>query len=472
MTSPSAVLTGEQTPAYRLVPPAPTSAGREAVELAASAGLVLDPWQALVLEGALGERDDGKWAAFEVGLLVPRQNGKGAILEGRELAGLFLFGEDLILHSAHEFKTSAEAFRRVLMLIQNTPDLDRRVMRVRTSHGEEGVELKTGQRLRFVARSTGSGRGFSGDTVILDEAYNLPAAAVSALLPTMAARSNPQLWYASSAPLPRAESDTLRRLCKRGREGKSERLAFFEWCASSAQDPNAVAEANPSMGYRISEEFVESERGAMGEEDWERERLGIYPEVLDAAEPPALPAEHWEACIDNDSEPIDPVVLAFEVSNDREWATIAAASHSTQGGTHVEVIDYRQGTGWVVPRLAELVARHRPLAIRCNARGPAGGLLAECKRQQIEVDPVTGPELTQACGAAYDDVTEHRWRHIDQPELNYSVTGAAKRPVGDAWVFDRRGSVEISPLIAVAVAAFGLIPEQDSVYESRSMVAL
>ena len=33
-----------------------------------------------------------------MGLICSRQNGKGALLEARELAGLFLLGEELILH--------------------------------------------------------------------------------------------------------------------------------------------------------------------------------------------------------------------------------------------------------------------------------------------------------------------------------------------------------------------------------------
>lgn len=225
MNSGSAVLLGAQEPRYLLVPPGELTRGPEAVELAASAGLILDPWQELVLDGGLAETPDGYWVANEVGLLVPRQNGKGGILEARELAGLFLFDEQLILHSAHEFKTASEAFRRLLSLVQNTPDLDRRVNRVRTSHGDEGIELIGGQRIRFVARSTGSGRGFSGDCIILDEAYNLSAAGMSAMLPTLSARPNPQIWYTSSAPLPRQESDTLRRLCKRGRDGAREAMA-------------------------------------------------------------------------------------------------------------------------------------------------------------------------------------------------------------------------------------------------------
>src|SRR3712207_4972699 len=115
MTSPPGALgvSGAQQPRILHVPEYVATSGREAVELAALAGLGLDPWQQLVLEGSLGERADGRWAAFEVGVEVPRQNGKGGILEARELAGLFLLGERLIIHSAHEFATASEALERM-----------------------------------------------------------------------------------------------------------------------------------------------------------------------------------------------------------------------------------------------------------------------------------------------------------------------------------------------------------------------
>ena len=75
------------------------------------AGLFLDDWQQFVLRHALGERADGKWAAQTVGLTVGRQNGKGSILEARELAGLFLLGEQLIIHTAHLQKTATQHFQ-------------------------------------------------------------------------------------------------------------------------------------------------------------------------------------------------------------------------------------------------------------------------------------------------------------------------------------------------------------------------
>src|SRR3954465_421045 len=122
----SGELSGAQRPRHLHVPDYVSSAGEEAVELARMAGLHLDPWQELVLVHSLGERPDGRWRGFEGGLVVSRQNGKGAILEAMELAGLFLLGERLVIHSAHQFDTSLEAFRRLLFLIEDNPDLDRR----------------------------------------------------------------------------------------------------------------------------------------------------------------------------------------------------------------------------------------------------------------------------------------------------------------------------------------------------------
>ena len=104
-----------------------------------------------MLRHALSEREDGKWAAAEVGLLVPRQNGKGAVLAARELAGLFIVGEELIIHSAHEQATASDEFRRLLELIENTPELDRRVTKVVHGKGSEAIEVGH-QRIFFKTR--------------------------------------------------------------------------------------------------------------------------------------------------------------------------------------------------------------------------------------------------------------------------------------------------------------------------------
>lgn len=454
-TLPPPGLLGAQRPKNRSVPPAVTSAGREAVELAASAGLHLDPWQGFALDDALGERQDGKWSAFEVGIVVPRQNGKGGILEARELAGLFLFDEKLILHSSHEFKTSAEAFRRILGLIESTDHLRKRVKKIRTSHGEEGIELHNGARLRFVARSTGSGRGFSGDLVILDEAYNLSPDGMAALLPTLSARPNPQIWYTSSAPL--VGSDVLRKVCQRGRAGDSGRLAYLEWCAGSdaaSGDRAAWAEANPALGIRIDPEFVAAERAALGDEEFRRERLGIWGAEDEAEQ--VIDMQVWSQRADPRSRAGDPVAFVVDVTPDRSAAAVGAGSLRADGRWHGEVVDHRPGMGWVVERTAGLVSRWKPCAVGLDPYGPAQSLVGPLEAKGITVHLLNTGEVAQACGQFYDDVMNDRFRHLDQVELTAALAGAKKRPLGDgAWAWSRKSSaVDISPLVAVTLARF------------------
>jgi len=431
-----------------------SSAGVEAVELAASAGLMLDDWQQFALTQMLGERADGMWAAFECALIVPRQNGKGSILEARELAGLFLFDEQLILHSAHEFKTAAEAFRRVLSLVENTDDLRKRVRKVRTSHGDEGIELLTGQRLRFVARSTGSGRGFSGDCVILDEAYALGEAALGALLPTLSARPNPQLIYTSSAG--HTNSDVLRSVRDRGVKGDDKHLAYLEWSADPTldmDDREGWFEANPGMGIRISEDHVEREFAALTEGEFKRERLGIWDEAAGADG--AMVLDAWLGCFDAASRPLDPVAFAVDVSPEGSSAICSAGARS-DGLLHVEIVEHRPGTAWVASRLTDLVRRWSPSVIVLDAGSPAGALLPELDRVGVQVTKVAGREVAQAAVAFASHVNQGQLRHTDQPALNAAVAAAKRRMVGDLWAFGRRGSfVDISPLVAASLAAWG-----------------
>lgn len=458
-----------------------SSAGAEAVELAALAGLHLDPWQQLVLEHALGEKQDGRWAAFEVGVVVSRQNGKGSILEARELAGLFLLGERLIIHSAHQFDTSLEAFRRLLFLIEETPDFDRRVRRVSRSHGEEGVELKGGQRIRFRTRTKGGGRGFTSDCLILDEAMILPESAHGALLPTLSARPNPQVWYTGSAVDQYVHEDgvVLARIRARGVAGDDPSLAYMEWSvdrerpedvdAVTAANPDAWARGNPGLGIRITAEHVSHEQRSMDPRTFAVERLGVgdWPNV-DGTSSSVISGEDWAALTDERSRMVDPVCLAFDVAPDRSWASIAAAGKRSDGLSHVEVVDRRQGTGWLTDRVKELVAAHRPMMVVCDGAGPAGSLLHELQQAGVAVTPVSAKEHAQGCGLIYDKVAQKTLRHLGTPELAAAVKGAVSRPLGDAWAWSRKSSgPDISPLVACTLALWGVSSRKPA----RPMVA-
>jgi hypothetical protein len=440
----SAARVGSQRPRVCSVPDYLSTSGKEAVEVAAAAGLVLDPWQCFVLEQALGERADHTWAAFEVALLVPRQNGKGAVLKARELAGLFLLGEQLIVHSSHQFKTTQEAFLGIRDLIEGSDDFRRQVKRIRTAHGEEAIEMRSGQRLKFVARSTSSGRGFSGDCVILDEALALTSKMKAALIPTLSARPNPQIWYTSSAG-----DDTafeLSQIRKRGHEG-SPRLAYFEWSVdddADLDDRDAWRKANPAFGIRIDQDYIEGERAALSADDFARERLGIWR--LGSAHR-VIPTEPWEA-VQSPSAQVAEAGLWFgvDIAPDRASAAIAASD-----GTTIELIDHRPGVGWIEQRVRELCGRWGGAAA-VDGGGPAVSM-ADAIEAAVRVERLTTAQFAAACARIYDAIMERKVAIRSHTALSSAVSGAARRPAGDRFLWSRSDSTsDVTPLVAATLA--------------------
>lgn len=466
-----------QRPRVRSVPPYSTSAGYEAIDLARSAGLILDEWQQHVLVDALGETADGRYAAFEVGLVVPRQNGKGAILEARELFGLVLAGEEHILHSAHLFKTSRDAFRRILKLFQQTPDLDRLIKRISNTHGDEGIELTNGCRLSFVTRSKGGGRGLSGDVVILDEAYEVTGEQIAAILPTMISRPNPQVWYTSSPALDAVNGEALFALKERGEgEETDDSLAWFDWGQKrgvNLDDPDVWAAANPSLGIRITTDFLRKMRKAFrsNPEGFAREHLGIWPETAGTAHiSPAL----WKELAAPDADrPVD-VVFAIDVTPNRDHTSITMCGPNADGQMLIGVVDHGEGTDWVVQRCLDLREQWNPVAFAIDMAGPAGSLLVEIEKAGIrrpedpekplrgELAVPTAREVAQAWGQFVDAARQKQLRHLDDDPLNVALVGAKTRTLGDGQAWARRTSdCDISPLVAATLGHWAYLTRID-----------
>src|SRR5678815_6124584 len=101
MSSPPAVRLGGRLPRVCRVPAAARTLGDEAADFMAMVGKSPLPWQRDVLRAAMGVRNDGKWAAYEVAIWLARQNGKGMITEAQELFGAYMLRERKIVHSAH-----------------------------------------------------------------------------------------------------------------------------------------------------------------------------------------------------------------------------------------------------------------------------------------------------------------------------------------------------------------------------------
>jgi hypothetical protein len=483
--SPAVVRRGSQLPRLEHYPLYTTSAADDAIDIAEVVGLNLDEWQQHVLRHSLGERPDGRWTSFRNVVVVPRQNGKNALLEARELAGLFLFGEKTIVHTAHQFKTAREAMLSLMNRIKASElmgeikgfegDLDRDIAGM-TVGNNPAITLKNGNRIVYAARSGGSGRGFTGDLIVLDEAYALTLAEMGALLPTMAARSihgNPQVWFTSSAGKP--ESDLLASLRKQGMEKTASRLAYFEWSTSEERDPldrEGWYEANPGLGIRISEEYIEDEYETLAketgsDEEFKRERLGQWAK-LDADA--LIDQKVWRdrvgdklenEFLDEDGAPKlgeHRVAFAVDIPPSRDSATICMAGDLGDGRTSVVVIDRRPGTDWVAERLGQLRQTWNPVAIVIDAIASSGSLLPELRRHRVRSLQVSYQHYGHACAQMFDAINQGTMTHSDQEELNNAVRVARKTPINDSlWKWNRKDkAVDLAPLVAATLARYGL----------------
>ncbi|MBM4613734.1 hypothetical protein GS534_24110 [Rhodococcus hoagii] len=496
-----AVLLGEQNPRILHEPTSwngTSSAGREAIELAAEAGLNLDPWQQNVLHGALAKRDETvynpytdsleyKWAAREVGLMISRQNGKGSLLEARELAGLFLFGERLIIHSAHQFDTSKEAFERILFLIENNPDFEQEVMRVDRSHGEEGIVMKKPkgsklppQRLRFRTRTKGGGRGFTGDTLILDEAMILDADMVKALMPTLTARPNVQIWYTGSAGT--RKSTQFGRVRARAIRGGDPLLWYGEWSADLCTplcppgcdehdqpgDPRTWARANAAFGIRIEEEGIAANFRSMDPDSFAMEHLGVGDWPTEGQRWIVIGEPYWNSRFDGNSQLGPDFVLGVDFAPDRSKATLLAAGPNQHDDIHIEItgneeigIDNRVGVQWAEERVKHIWRTQRPRAVAIDPASQAGALIEPLETAGINVITPTSREYGLACGEFRSGVVPRKGEkayitHIGQAELTESMAVADMRTTGDLWMWSKSlSTADITPTGAATLATWG-----------------
>jgi hypothetical protein len=310
-------------PRILVVPEAARHAGAQITAIAAKGGIVLDEAQQLVAAATSGAGPDGKWAAFEAVVFAPRQNLKTEFCIARILAGLFVFGEGYIVYSAHQVKTTSKTFRRLRRAIERNPRLGGRIARVSNRIGAETIELASGQVVEMVARSTNSGRGFTGDTIILDESHELDADQLAAILPMLSTVPNPQVIYALS--LGNEHSSHLGGLRARALEGQPG-VCWVEWSMADDDDiadRRVWAACNPAYPARISMQYMEREFAALGPERFARERLGKseWP-TGEPGEWQIVDEDAWSACYAPGASLGDPPALvpaAAAAPPAREW---------------------------------------------------------------------------------------------------------------------------------------------------------
>jgi len=453
------------------------------------------PWQKWLAIHALELMPDGTFRFRTVVLLVARQNGKSTFMQILALFFMYVRGVSLVIGTAQNLDIAEEVWQGAVDIAEDIPELASEIERVNKTNGKKSLELRQGERYKVQAANRRGGRGLSGDLVLMDELREHQSwDAWGAVTKTTLARAYAQIWAASNAG--DASSIVLRFLRKMAHlaigdpdglrdvgdaapedddvadgldEGDS--LGIFEWSAPAGcdlDDRDGWAQANPSMGYTITERAIASARRT--DPEWVF-RTEVLCQWSDGSLEGPFPPGAWEAGTDAASQIVGDVKAGVDVSFDRSIAHITFAGRTAQDVPHVEVVASRAGTDWVLPWLQERADIIEGIAGQGKG-APVSGLLEELKEAGLPVVEWQGSDLTNGSGAFYDLVRANGLKHLPQPVLDVAAATAVTKPSGDGWLWDRRNSpTDVSPLIA-ANAAVWLLNQKPpaqfvSAYESN-----
>ena len=463
MSALRSVLVGSETPRVWTPPlrelTRETSRGFECIAFAQDVlGIDLMPWQKWLLIHGLELTEDGQAFRFRtVCVLVARQSGKTTSIQVLALWRMFVDRAGLVIGTAQNLDVAEEAWMGAVELAQGVPDLDAEIAAVDRTAGKKALRLTSGERYKVQAASRRGGRGLSGDLVVLDELREHQSwDAWGAVTKTTMARARPQVWGLSNAG--DAESVVLAHLYAQGvkdiEAGNAETsLGLFDWSATPGcdlDDRKEWAQANPALGYRISEDAI---RSAMETDPPHVFRTEVLCQWVDTARSSVFEPDEWELIADPSSTMLDPVCFGIDVSADRSHGCIAVAGLRPDDLRHVEIVEYRRGTDWIAGRVRELCDRWNPSAVVVDAAGPAGSLLADLETARVNVTLTSARDMAQACGMFFDAVSGKFVFHLNQKELTEAALAARRRPLGDAWAWARKSVTDdVSPLVAVTLA--------------------
>lgn len=425
--------------------PGDDSMGEDACLFAKAIGVILDDWQEQLLKDWLRVKPDGTFTHPTVVLLANRQNGKTLVIQVYLLFLLYLGPDNIknILYAAHKLNSTLEVFRGLLELIEGNPDLARRTKRVYTAAGGQRIIAERGSEIRFASRvsTMGAGiRGWSIDCVVLDEALILTETYLSSLLPTLSARPNTQVMYASSSG--DADSVALGNL-RTAAYTRPAGMTMSEWAADptmpgfSARDERMWARVNQALPHRLGIDAVRSEYATLSESSFLRERCGVWST---GAPDPALNYDLWQAALVPDAGFPSPgaATLALDVTitdNERHAALAAAWLDPATGKPTAVLVHSAPSTDWIPGKVTEVANR---FAVGTVAFSPGGASdVVDSVQHLVPIESVPFGKLRAAAQWLTEQLATGEVQIQSSPTLNDVARTTHRRKSGTdgGWLF-------------------------------------
>ena len=454
------MLMGSQEPSVRISPKYDQTDGGDATRLLSIGGLILDPWQADLLDDWMAITPSGRWVSTTCGISIPRQNGKTGLLQGRMSAGMVMYNEQVI-YTAHLQKTATETFEEMRDFFEGSA-MKKYVKEIKTALGREQIILKNGARIKFLARTRNGGRGQHGDLLIFDEAQELDDSAQASFLPAVSASLNPQVIYMGTPPDEASAGIVFRGIRDKILAGKTKTASWFEFSVKDIGDVanrERWADTNPALGRRMLMSTIEAEFEQMAPDKFARERLGWWSPNVTGHIDYAIPADVWDACVSDQEKPEGKTAYGVKFSMDGSKVALCGAVIPEDGPARISLIELKStshGTQWLADWLN---ARYEKAAcVVIDGRNGVDVLIDKIKdtwKSKISIKRPSTKDVIAAASMLSNDLIEQSvtW-YRGQEVLRDSAINSTKRPISGGYGFGGENNISI-PIEACSLALWG-----------------
>lgn len=457
---------GNQTPTQCVVLAFKETKGDEAVMLYEQSGKQAMDWQRLLLNNIMATNSEGLWTHQKYGYEVPRQNGKGEILDMREFWGL-VNGEN-ICHTAHKTSTSHSAWARLVKTLtaagytelgrtKQGQIIPEKSYKTTKQYGLEQIFLTNGGSIVFRTRTEAGGIGESFDLLVIDEAQEYTEAQQAALTYTIAASKNPQTIFCGTPPTPSSHGTVFQNMRKSVLSGNAYETGWSEW--SVYEKPRNIANVdawymtNPSLGIILKERVIKAENTS-DELDFTIQRLGYWYSYELKSE--ISEADWLTLKVKTMPDLKGKLYAGVKFAADGLNVSLSIAVRTKDGNIFVECIDCNKqsvGYEWIINFLQKADVEK----VIIDGKGKQDLLEEELKARGIKVNIIkpTTAEAINAYAAFKQAIDTEQICHNGQPSVTQAVSNCEKRLIGTNGAFGYRSireNVDVSIVESLALA--------------------
>jgi phage terminase large subunit-like protein len=460
----SQALRGATKPRLQSFPLKGKSKLDDVLEVAKILNEKLLPYQEYVLKDMLTVDKKDMWVRKSNLLLISRQNGKTFLARMLILTHLIKWNTDVLIMSSNR-SMALETFRQVANALENNDHLKGMVKQIRHANGTESIEMLSGARLDVVAATRDGSRGRSINGLLyVDEVREISEEGYRAAMPVTRAHANSHVLLTSNAG--DAFSTVLNQLRERALDNPPKSFGFYEYSAPQyckLDDKVAWAQANPALGYTITEAAIEEAIATSPIENTRTETLCQWIDSLSSPWPHGILEDTSDSSLE--IPPGGYTVFAFDVSPSRRNASLVAGQLLPDGRIGVGILQTWESSVSVddLKIAAEIKGwadNYRPRQI-CYDKYTAQSISDKLTNAGCVTQDISGASFYQACGDLLDGLVNLRVVHSGQANWIQQMNNCAAKVNDSAWrIVKRKSAGDVSGAIATAMVVHMLYKPQ------------